>query len=51
MAIDFKKRALIIKTSAMMEELHMAQGACENQMNLEKEAGTFVHQDEPEMED
>lgn len=31
-----------------VEELHMAQGACEHQMNLEKEAGTFVYQDEPE---
>lgn len=31
-----------------VENLHMAQGACEHQMGLEKEAGTFVYQDEPE---
>ena len=31
-----------------VENLHMAQGACEHQMELEKEAGTFVWTDEPE---
>jgi hypothetical protein len=31
-----------------VENLFMAQGACEYQMQAEKEEGTFVSQDEPD---